>query len=45
MNLILRAEQAVLDDEKEQLLQQTLAESFDISHPEFDYQLAIANLH
>jgi hypothetical protein len=44
MNLILRAEQAVLNEEEEQLLQQTLAESFDISHPEFDHRLAIANL-
>ena len=44
MDLILQAEQAVLDDKEEQLLQQTLAESFDISHPEFDHRLAIANL-
>jgi len=44
MDLILWAEQAVLNEEEEQLLQQTLAESFDISHPEFDHRLAIANL-
>ena len=37
MDLILRAERTTLTDEEEQLLQQTLAESFDISHPEFDH--------
>jgi len=37
MDLILRAEQTTLTEKEEQLLQQTLAESFDISHPEFDH--------
>src|ERR1700752_4226481 len=45
MNLILRAERTTLSDEEEQLLQRTLAESFDISHPEFDHRVALANLH
>ena len=45
MNLILRAEQATLTNEEEQLLQQTLAESFDISYPEFDHRVALANLY
>src|SRR6201988_915399 len=45
INLILRAEQTTLSDEEEQLLQRTLAESFDISHPEFDHRVALANLH
>jgi len=45
MDLILRAERTTLTDEEEQLLQQTLAESFDISHPEFDHRIALANLH
>src|SRR6185437_9061489 len=45
MDLILQAEQTTLTDEEERLLQQTLAESFDISHPEFDYRIALANLH
>ena len=45
MDLILQAEQAVLNNEEEQLLQRTLAEFFDISYLKFDHQLAIANLH
>jgi hypothetical protein len=45
MSLILRAEQTLdLTDNEEQNLQQVLAESFDITHPEFDHRLAIANL-
>src|SRR6201988_5069006 len=45
INLILRAEQTTLTDEEEQLLQRTLAESFDISHSEFDHRVALANLY
>jgi hypothetical protein len=45
MSLILRAEQSLeLTESEEQNLQQVLAESFDISHPEFDHRLALANL-
>lgn len=45
ISIILRAEQAIeLTDLEEQMLQQVLAESFDISHPEFDHRLALANL-
>jgi len=44
MSLILRAEQGTLTDEEEQELQDTLAASFDISHPDFCKELALANL-
>ena len=42
--LLLRAERDMLYDNKETILQQTLEDSIDISHPDFDRQAAIANL-
>ena len=44
MLLLLRAERNLLYDDKEITLQQTLADSIDISHPDFDRQMAIVNL-
>src|ERR1043165_4514830 len=45
MSLILHAEQGTLTDKEEEELQDTLAASFDISHPDFCKELALANLH
>lgn len=44
MSLFLRAERELLYDDEEEILQQALEDSFDISHPEFDPETAIANL-
>ena len=44
MSLLLRAERDLLYDDEEITLQQTLADSIDISHPDFDRQMAIVNL-
>ena len=44
MSLLLRAERDLLYDDEEITLQQTLADSIDISHPDFDRQIAIVNL-
>ena len=44
MLLLLRAERDLLYDDEEITLQQTLADSIDISHPDFDRQMAIVNL-
>ena len=44
ISLILRAEQSVLNEGEEDLLQQAIEESFDTSHPEFNKQVALANM-
>jgi len=41
ISLLLRAERDLLYDDEEITLQQTLADSIDISHPDFDRQMAI----
>src|SRR5438552_14539736 len=44
MSLLLRAERDLLYNDEEITLQQTLADSIDVSHPDFDRQIAIVNL-
>ena len=44
ISLLLKAERDLLYDDKEITLQQTLANSIDISHPDFNRQMAIVNL-
>jgi hypothetical protein len=44
VNLIMRASQVQLTDTEENELQRILAESFDISHPDFDQRKAMENL-
>ena len=44
MLLLLRAERDLLYDDKKITLQQTLADSIYISHPDFNRQIAIVNL-
>ena len=44
MSLLLRAERNLLYEDEEITLQQTLENSFDISHPDFTKEMAIANL-
>src|SRR5205085_6752804 len=44
ISLLLRVERDLLYDDKEITLQQTLADSIDISHSNFDRQMAIVNL-
>jgi hypothetical protein len=45
ISLILRAEQQYdLNDHEEYQLQETLRESFDMTHPDFNKQIALANL-
>ena len=44
MSFLLKAKKDLLYDDEEITLQQTLADSIDISHPDFDRQIAIVNL-
>ena len=44
ISLLLRAERDLLYDDEEITLQQTLADSIDINHSDFDKQIAIVNL-
>ena len=44
MSLLLRAERNLLYEDEEITLQQTLKNSFDMSHPDFTKEMAIANL-
>src|SRR5438132_14303926 len=44
ISLLLRIERDLLYDDEKFMLQQTLADSIDISHPDFNRQMAIVNL-